>query len=222
MKASSLFRGAMVFSILAWVGAAAWPEDLEPLQIELPNVIFTGTPVEHWSPNFEPENYKDRPPYLVPKGTALLSRGKPVTSSAPPILGDVKQITDGEKKQQKKWLVELDSGPQWVQIDLEKEQNIFAILVWHYLDDKRVYIDMVIRVSGDPEFKQGVTTVYNNDYDNSMGFGAGQDKEYVEKSEGRLIGIANGVKGRYVRLYGNGNSSNDKTNYVEVEVFGKE
>jgi hypothetical protein len=28
------------------------------------------------------------------------------------------------------------------------------------------------------------------------------------------------VKGRYVRLYSNGNTSNDLNHYVEVEVYG--
>jgi len=29
-----------------------------------------------------------------------------------------------------------------------------------------------------------------------------------------------GVKGRYVRLYSQGNTSNDMNHYIEVEVFG--
>jgi len=42
----------------------------------------------------------------------------------------------------------------------------------------------------------------------------------VETAEGKLID-AKGVQGRYVRLYSNGNSNNDLTHYIEVEVYGK-
>ena len=31
---------------------------------------------------------------------------------------------------------------------------------------------------------------------------------------------AKGAKGRYVRLYSSGNTSNDMNHYVEVEVYG--
>jgi hypothetical protein len=42
---------------------------------------------------------------------------------------------------------------------------------------------------------------------------------YVETYEGKLID-AKGVRARYVRLYSNGNSSNELNHYIEVEVFG--
>jgi hypothetical protein len=43
---------------------------------------------------------------------------------------------------------------------------------------------------------------------------------YVETSEGRLVD-AKGVKGRFIRLYSNGNTANELNHYIEVEVFGK-
>ena len=43
---------------------------------------------------------------------------------------------------------------------------------------------------------------------------------YLDDYTGKLID-ANGVKGRYVRLYSNGNNENKFNHYVEVEVFGK-
>jgi hypothetical protein len=49
--------------------------------------------------------------------------------------------------------------------------------------------------------------------------GIGRDKEYIEVSEGRLID-PRGVKGRYMRLYSRGNTSNEMNHYVEVEVYG--
>jgi len=195
--------------------------DMEPLNIELPEPFFGGTPLDYWGPNLEPEDYKDRPPFLAPKGTAVVSKGKPVTSSCEdPFVGELKQVTDGDKDYAKNSLVELSAGVQWVQIDLEKEYAIYAVLVWHFHEGKRVYFDIVAKVSNDAEFKEGVEDVYNNDHDNSAGLGVGKDKEYIENNKGRLID-SKGAKGRYVRLYSQGNTANELNHYVEVEVFGK-
>jgi len=191
------------------------------LKLELPEPFFGGTPIDYYSPNLELEDYKDRPPYFIPEGTTLISKDKPVTSSVPPTRGQLKQITDGDKDYGKKSVVELPAGLQWVQIDLEKESTVYAIVVWHFHEGKRVYKDFIVTIGNDPEFKDGGKQVYNNDYDNSSGLGVGKDKEYIENNKGRLIGIEEGVKGRYVRLYSNGNSYNDMNHYIEVEVYGK-
>jgi hypothetical protein len=79
---------------------------------------------------------------------------------------------------------------------------------------------VVVQVSNDADFITDVTTVYNNDLDNSAGLGIGKDMHYVDTSEGRLID-AKGVRGRYVRLYSSGNNADDLNHYIEVEVFGK-
>ncbi|MGY8689571.1 MAG: hypothetical protein ACKVHP_17785 [Verrucomicrobiales bacterium] len=63
-------------------------------------------------------------------------------------------------------------------------------------------------------------TVYNADHDNSSGLGKGTDKAYVETNKGRVID-GKGTKGRYVRLYSNGNTSNEMNHYIELEVYGK-
>ena len=106
-----------------------------------------------------------------------------------------------------------------VQIDLGASHPLHAILVWHYHSQARVYRDVVVQVSDDATFKKGVTTVFNNDHDNSAKLGGGPDKEYIEVAEGKLID-PKGVKGRYVRLLSNGNTTNDLNHYVEVEVYG--
>ncbi|HOK08033.1 MAG TPA: discoidin domain-containing protein [Candidatus Hydrogenedens sp.] len=217
-----------MFSLLLLSSTSAMSADATPpagkveLKIELPEPFFGGTPIDYYSPNLEPEDYKDRPPYYVPEGCKLASKDKPVTSSVPPTRGQLKQITDGDKDYGKKSVVELPAGLQWVQIDLEKELTIYAIVVWHFHEGKRVYKDFIVTVGNDPEFKDGGKQVYNNDYDNSSGLGIGKDKEYIENNKGRLIGIDDGVKGRYVRLYSNGNSYNDMNHYIEVEIYGKE
>ena len=110
-----------------------------------------------------------------------------------------------------------------VTIDLEKESNIYAIVVWHYHKQARVYFDVVVQVADDKDFIKNVKTVFNNDIDNSAGLGVGEDKNYIETNEGKLIDVLSqgDVKGRYVRLYSNTNTSNDLNHYIEVEVYGK-
>ena len=104
-------------------------------------------------------------------------------------------------------------------IDLKSKSNIYAIVVWHYHKQPRVYFDVIVQVADDPDFVSNVKTVFNNDHDNTSGLGVGKDMNYVETSEGKLID-AKGVQGRYVRLYSRGNNANDLNNYVEVEVYG--
>ena len=205
----------------AEAAAPAAAGDLEPIKIELPEAFFGGTPSDYWSANLEPEDFKKRPDFLAPKGTSNVAKGKAVSSSTDdPMIGELSQITDGDKAYVKKSLVELEKGVQWVQVDLGQPHDVYAVVVWHFHEGKRVYFDIVAQVSDDATFKEGVTTVYNNDLDNSAGLGVGPDKEYVENNKGRLID-AKGAKGRYVRLYSQGNTNNELNHYVEVEVYGK-
>ncbi len=98
--------------------------------------------------------------------------------------------------------------------------NIYAVLMWHFHSQPRVYRDVVVQVSDDPTFRSGVTTIFNNDFHNDLGLGAGHDLNYIETYQGKLID-AKGVAGRYVRLYSNGNTTNKLNHYIEVEVWGK-
>jgi hypothetical protein len=192
----------------------------EVLKLTLPKPMFIGTPTNLKSPNLEAITGKPRPPFYVPKGTVLLSAKKKVTSSdASPVIGDLDMITDGEKSGGDGYFVELGPGVQWVQIDLGASHPLAAILAWHYHSQARIYHDVIVQVSDDPAFKTGVTTVFNNDHDNSSKLGPGQQKEYIEVAEGKLFD-AKGAKGRYVRLYSKGNTTNDLNHYVEVEVYG--
>ena len=191
-----------------------------PLKTELPPELIEGTPKPINVPNLVPVTVK-APEFLVPEGTELLSKGKKVTSSdSDPIIGSLALVTDGEKDAGEGYFVELLDGPQWVQIDLEKSAAVSAIWLWHFHSQKRAYHDVIIQVSDDAEFKTGVTTVFNNDYDDSSKMGKGADRPYVETRFG-LLADAKGAKGRYVRLHSNGNTSNEMNHYIEVEVFGK-
>jgi len=203
------------------LGIQAQAQDKVPLHTDLPKPLFVGTPVPIKLPNLEPPHRGKRPDFLVPVGTTNLAAGKKVTSSdKEPVMGTLDLLTDGDKDGDEGSWVELAPGKQWVQIDLEKSAPIYAILVWHYHSQARVYLDVVVQISDDPNFSQGVTTVFNADAQNELGLGAGKDLAYIETYEGKLID-ARGVKGRYVRLYSKGNTTNKLNHYIEVEVFGK-
>jgi hypothetical protein len=73
-------------------------------------------------------------------------------------------------------------------------------------------------VSDDPEFKTGVTTVYNNDTDNTAGIGVGTDREYFEMKFGRVV-PCKGVKARYVRGYTRGSNQSALNCWQEIEVY---
>jgi hypothetical protein len=86
-------------------------------------------------------------------------------------------------------------------------------MVWHYHSQARAYLNVVVQISDDPKFEKNVTTVYDNS-------DAGKDRPYIETYFGKLID-AKGAKGRYVRLFSKGNTTNKMNHYIEVEVFGK-
>ncbi|HEY3625369.1 MAG TPA: discoidin domain-containing protein [Terracidiphilus sp.] len=200
---------------------SALAQDKVPLKTQLPRPLFVGTPVPLNVPNLEPPMKGKRPDFMVPAGTANLAKGKTVTGSDNnPVTGTLDLVTDGDKAGDEGSWVELGPGKQWVQIDLAKSANIYAVLLWHFHAQARVYRDVVVQASDDPTFKSGVTTIFNNDFKNELGFGAGKDLNYVETYQGKLID-AKGAKGRYVRLYSNGNTTNKLNDYIEVEVWGK-
>jgi hypothetical protein len=203
------------------VACAALAQDKVPLKTQLPKPLFVGTPVPLNVPNLEPPIKGKRPDFMVPAGSVNLAKSKSVTASDnSPVTGTLDLVTDGDKAGDEGSWVELGPGKQWVQIDLAKSANIYAVLLWHFHSQARVYRDVVAQVSDDPNFKSGVTTIFNNDFKNELGLGAGKDLNYVETYQGKLID-AKGVKGRYLRFYSNGNTTNKLNDYIEVEVWGK-
>ena len=95
--------------------------DTIPLTTTIPPEKIEGTPIEVKVPNIKPAASK-APELMVPAGTELLSKGKPVTSSDDfPIIGEVSYVTDGEKDAGEGYFVEIANGIHWVQIDLEQE-----------------------------------------------------------------------------------------------------
>lgn len=210
-------------SLVAVALAAAWTvnaADTEPLKLKLPTHTPKGTPEDlPAGSSIEPLSDKPPKPIDVPKGVTNVALGKPATSSVEPFAGDLKQLTDGKKEPYDDEAIEMKKGTQWVQIDLGGEFEIHAIAVWHDHRYVQAFHDVIVQISDDPAFKTGVTTVYNNDTDNSSGQGVGTDREYFELEFGRQIAVK-GVKGRYVRGYTKGSSLSALNCWQEFEVYG--
>ena len=200
---------------------AAGPADGVPLKTELPSELSVGTPKDlSKTPNLDPN--KKPTPIMVPKDSAVISKGKTVTSSdkEEPFEGELAMITDGEKDGNEGYSVILSEGPQWVQIDLGESHLVDAVVLWHYFKNDRVVNGVVVQVSDDAEFKTGATTIFNNDVGNTCGQGAGSDKAFIGTYMGKQVS-GNGAKGRYVRCWSNGSTDNKMNEYIEVEVWGR-
>lgn len=200
---------------------AAGGQKLVPIPIVLPQPMFEGTPQNMKVPNLEKPRYKARDPFLAPAGVVNVARRKKVVGSdMAPVIGELSMITDGDRTAEEGSEVELGPGRQQVTVDLGAMHEIYAVLFWHFHRTPRVYFDVVVQIADDQAFTRNVRTLFNNDHDNTSGFGPGKDMNYVETSEGRLVD-AKGSLARYVRLYSNGNSANELNHYIEVEVFGR-
>ncbi len=210
----------LIITTMAIAGTSAIAEDKVPLTTDLPDAMFEGTKAPIKLKNLEPVEQKQKP-LMVEPGLKNLALDKPVTGSDDlPVIGDLEYITDGDKDAADGSYVELGPQKQHVQIDLEEEKEVHAVWLWHYHKQARAYLDVVVQLSNDKDFVKDVVTIYNADDDNTLGLGAGKDKNYVETNLGRVMD-AKKTKARYVRLYSRGNNANDMNHYIEVEVWGK-
>jgi hypothetical protein len=198
--------------------------DLAPLPLVLPPPAMKGTPQDlPTNTTALPLTDKPTPPFLAPKGVVNVALGKPVSSiDSNLVSGELQQITDGKKQAYEENVVTLRKGLRWVQIDLQGEFKLYAIVVWHDFTIPLVARDVIVQVADDPEFKSGVVTLFNNDQKNSAGMGLGTDREYFENSltgAGKVID-AKGAKARYVRCYSKGSTDSALNTYIEVEAYG--
>jgi hypothetical protein len=111
-----------------------------------------------------------------------------------------------------------NTGAQHFDLDIGSSISLAKVKLWHYYGDVRTYYDVIIQISNDPTFATGVTTVYNNDTNNSSGMGIGTDSEYVETSSGLSVNFTP-VTGRYLRFWSSGSTAGDWSHIVEIEVY---
>lgn len=219
MTTHPLCKRVLAAGLVLVLAASLHAADTEPLKLELPQKTLKGTPENLPSgPNVEPLTDDPPEPVMVPKGVVNVAAGKKVTSSVAAYLGDISCVTDGKKEAVDDDAVEFRKGTQWVQVDLGESYAIHAIAMWHDHRYIQVVNDVILQVSDDPEFKTGVTTLYNNDTDNSSGLGVGTDREYFERMFGRTV-PAKGVKARYVRGYSRGSNQSGLNAWQEIEVY---
>ena len=74
-----------------------------------------------------------------------------------------------------------------MQIDLEQPADIYAIVVWHTTPKAACITAWWSKWPTIPNFKTGVKTIFNNDFDNSVGLGVGKKLEYIDDYRGKLI-----------------------------------
>lgn len=221
------FKKTPIRSAALWLTAvslviAAQADDAaakKPLILDLPAPTLKGTPEQLPSgPNIEANSDKPAAPLLLPTGVKNVALKKSVKTSVAPFTGEGSLLTDGQKEAFDYDTVEMKKGTQWVQVDLGRTYDIQAIAVWHDHRYIQVVHDVIVQVSDDPEFKTGVTTLFNNDTDNSSGLGVGTDREYFERHFGRVID-GKGTKARYVRGYSKGSHLSALNCWQEMEVY---
>ena len=205
---------------------------LEPLDLDLGvDAVTRATPGYPKHLKNPPHLRKEvkRETLFVSVGVTNLALGRPVSCGMEdePIIGELDQITDGIKKSGPFDFVELDPGPQWVQIDLGKRQTVQAIAVWHFYKNPTIYNDVIVQVADDAEFANNVRTLFNNDHDDSTGLGAGKDTAYYARWWSELVDARGddkkGTPARYVRVYSNGGASiDDMTRFVEIQIYGED
>ena len=213
----------MILGAVAFCAAGMFAEKVA-IKFELPPPHSSGTPKEIKSDNLEPDPGpgKLRAPIMVePEFTKkLTTENTKVTTSEEAVTGDNDYVVDGDKTPDATSMLQLPGGLQWVQLDLGAEHTIAAVCVWHDQGDERVYKDVVVQVSKDASFVDGVETSFDTANENTAKLGKGTDKEYRGRNDGRPMD-AKLTKGRYVRCYSNGSTSEPVNNYIEIEVFGK-
>ena len=195
------------------------------LEMTMPRSTFTSDTTKLDKTNLEPSrNGKPRPSIFIPvNATNVLSLKCEVASSDSSLQKEkLCLIVDGNKEIDETKITALDPtiDKQWVQLDLGQEKEIFALCIWHDYTHPYVYQNVVVQLSSDPDFLTGVTTVFNNDWADKLGFGKGRDKEYIETYDGRPVAV-DGVKSRYIRLYGRCRLY-PQIHYKEIEVYGRD
>jgi predicted RecA/RadA family phage recombinase len=107
----------------------------------------------------------------------------------------------------------------YAQIDLGAIYDVSKVKMWHFFADGRTYKDVIVQLSQTADFSSYVTTVFNNDKDNSAGQGYGVNAEYAEGAGGKTVSFQP-ISARYVRFWIGGNHTDPYNQFVELQVYG--
>jgi hypothetical protein len=225
MKWKLIFPPLMLLALVAGLvmtqtsGEAVKPQIL--IKPMFPKPVFMSGPWACNLPHLEKSDVsKVIKQFYVPAGTSMVSVGKAVTASAAPLEGSALTfLTDGDNSSDRGTVLVLPPGKQWVQIDLGQSMKVQKIHLWHAQSQLAdAYLDLVVQVSEEAAFRENVVTLFNADFDGSLGFGKGSDPAYVETNHGRVID-GGGARARYVRLWSAGSFNNGSIRFAEVAVY---
>ena len=156
---------------------SAWTETVKmvAIEIELPAPAFRGTPVPQKSRTSRSRWASRGRRSWLPKARSTwpaASRSPSATRRRPPASST--SSPTATRRPPTSATSSCGRAREWVQIDLGQKATIYAVLVWHNHAEARVYRDVIVQVSDDPDFLDA-QTVFNNDYDNSSGLGIGDN-----------------------------------------------
>ena len=213
-------RKFLIFAATLVAGAAV-AENMVPLEIKLPGASFKGTPKDI-QPSSYTEPYRDAPsaPMMVPPGLKNLAPSAKLSTSSTNVPARSWQRLPTATKKPPRQASSPAKRDAMHPDGFGAPAEIFAIVIWHAHPQTKVYHDVIVQVSDDPDFQKDVKTIFNNDQDNSSGLGVGTDREYFETHDGKLID-AKGVKARYIRFYSKGSTESALNEYTELEVYGR-
>src|SRR5512145_2482712 len=116
-RASSTYAVLLLVAAVQLAGRAEAADKLVPIPIQLPKPMFEGTPQNLKVPNLMKPLGRPRDPFLAPAGVVNVAKGKKVTSSdMEPVIGELAQAVDGDKKGVEGSFVELGPGVQHLTI----------------------------------------------------------------------------------------------------------
>ncbi len=177
-----------------------------------------------------------RDAFWVNKGVVNVAKGKLVTANKV-VFGEITTVTDGDINCVATDFVfkltgedaegeEEDVTPA-VTVDLGKDYEVEGICVWHNYKRPIIFENIVVQISTDKNFPEDkTTTIFNNDYEDMIGFGEGKNKLFPASVWGELIRVGkegSGQKARYVRVYTEGvlNDFSSMPAFLEVGVYAR-
>jgi hypothetical protein len=217
-----VFAFAFATPLFADDPAPAASENLVPLQPKLPTPAFVGTPRDlPTGSNIEPPSDKPPAPLMIPRDAQNIAPLAKISSSDTNARPEqLAKATDGVKEADDANVLLLRKGVQYLQFEFPAEEQIYAVVIWHAHDSPKVYHSVVVQTADDAGFTGNLHTLFNNDFADADGRGAGTDREYFETYQGKIIN-ARGVKGKFLRLYSKGSTDSSLNEYTEVEIYGR-